>query len=166
MILLPVLGIVQNGWQIAADRYTYLAGLGWALLAGAGMRAWCAAGDPRRAEARRAVALAGTVVVLAALGSLTWRQTRFWHDPGSLWTRAIETSPSAMAHHNLALFLFRQRRLADAIVHYRRALSPRPDFAEARNNLGVALLDLGLASEGLVQFQEALKARPDYAEVH
>ncbi len=37
VVLLPVLGIVQIGPQIAADRYTYLASLGWALLAGAGL---------------------------------------------------------------------------------------------------------------------------------
>src|SRR2546426_9900768 len=37
VILLPVLGIVQSGPQIAADRYTYLAGLGWAILASAGL---------------------------------------------------------------------------------------------------------------------------------
>src|SRR5437660_5511944 len=37
VILLPVLGIVQSGPQIAADRYTYLAGLGGAILAGAGL---------------------------------------------------------------------------------------------------------------------------------
>src|SRR5207253_9629346 len=37
VVLLPVLGIFQSGPQIAADRYTYLAGLGWAVLAGAGL---------------------------------------------------------------------------------------------------------------------------------
>src|SRR5438552_3520920 len=37
VVLLPVLGIFQSGPQIAADRYTYLAGLGWATLAGAGL---------------------------------------------------------------------------------------------------------------------------------
>src|SRR3989441_325892 len=37
VILLPVLGIFQGGPQIAADRYTYLAGLGWGILAGAGL---------------------------------------------------------------------------------------------------------------------------------
>src|SRR5436309_554584 len=35
VVLLPVLGIFQSGPQIAADRYTYLASLGWAILAGA-----------------------------------------------------------------------------------------------------------------------------------
>src|SRR3989475_3697698 len=37
VVLLPVLGIFQSGPQIAADRYTYLAGLGWALLTGAAL---------------------------------------------------------------------------------------------------------------------------------
>src|SRR5256886_249736 len=37
VVLLPVLGIVQSGPQIAADRYTYLAGLGGAIFAGAGL---------------------------------------------------------------------------------------------------------------------------------
>src|SRR5881628_574134 len=39
VILLPVLGIFQNGPQIAADRYTYLAGMGWAILGGAALLA-------------------------------------------------------------------------------------------------------------------------------
>src|SRR2546430_399980 len=38
VVLLPVLGTFQSGPQIAADRYTYLAGLGWAIFAGAGLR--------------------------------------------------------------------------------------------------------------------------------
>src|SRR5437660_9677903 len=37
VVLLPVLGTFQSGSQIAADRYTYLAGLGWALLTGAAL---------------------------------------------------------------------------------------------------------------------------------
>src|SRR5437667_5560541 len=37
VILLPVLGIFPNGPQIAADRYTHLAGLAWAILAWAAL---------------------------------------------------------------------------------------------------------------------------------
>src|SRR2546428_11077338 len=37
VVLSPVVGIFQSGPQIAADRYTYLAGLGWAILAAAGL---------------------------------------------------------------------------------------------------------------------------------
>lgn len=36
IVLTPVLGIVQNGPQIVADRYSYLPCIGWAILIGAG----------------------------------------------------------------------------------------------------------------------------------
>src|SRR5438876_81531 len=35
--LRPVVGVAYRGPQVAADRYTYLAALGWAILAGAGL---------------------------------------------------------------------------------------------------------------------------------
>src|SRR5207245_2133377 len=49
--LLPVVGILQNGPQIAADRYTYLACLPWALLIGGAVAVAlrCAAGKGREA---------------------------------------------------------------------------------------------------------------------
>src|SRR5437016_14491455 len=78
VILLPVLGIFQSGPQIAADRYTYLAGLGWAALAGAGLLA---------AWRRRSFLATGLAVfLLLGLGTLTWNQVRVWHDTEKLWS--------------------------------------------------------------------------------
>ena len=85
VILLPVLGIFQNGPQIAADRYTYLAGLGWALLASAGMLA---------AWRRRSFLVIGlAVVLLLGFGTLTWNQVRIWHDSERLWRHAVAIDP-------------------------------------------------------------------------
>src|SRR5881628_1249553 len=66
VVLLPVLGIFQSGPQIAADRYTYLAGLGWALLTGAALLS----------VSRRLPFLSTGLVVciLLGLGILTWNQ--------------------------------------------------------------------------------------------
>ncbi len=47
--LLPVGGIFHNGYQIAADRYTYLACLGWALLGGRRVERLLAQNAPRGA---------------------------------------------------------------------------------------------------------------------
>src|SRR5207249_4634909 len=68
VVLLPVLGIFQSGPQIAADRYTYLAGLGWAILAGAGLlSSW----------SRLPFLLIGLVVFIpVGLGTLTWHQVQ------------------------------------------------------------------------------------------
>ena len=76
-LLLPVIGIVHNGNQIAADRYTYLACLPWPLLVGAAMvRGSDAArrGAITRRLAGLMIALAATVVL--ALAGLTLLQIR------------------------------------------------------------------------------------------
>jgi hypothetical protein len=81
VMLLPVSGIVQNGPHMAADRYTYLPCVGWAILAGAVVRrAW-----PRAWP--RAAALSLTAGALAVLVTLTERQIVVWHDSETLWTQ-------------------------------------------------------------------------------
>src|SRR2546429_1353476 len=86
VVLLPVLGIFQNGPQIAADRYTYLAGLGWATLAGAGLFSCWRTLRRSRTGTPTTLALAGTVTsVVVTFGILTWNQVQVWHDSERLW---------------------------------------------------------------------------------
>src|SRR5438876_2288082 len=80
VILLPVLGTFQSGSQIAADRYTYLAGLGWAILARAGLLS-CR-------HATRFLIPGCAVCLLVGLGVLTWNQAQIWHDSEKLWSNA------------------------------------------------------------------------------
>src|SRR5438876_8297786 len=127
VVLLPVLGIFQNGPQIAADRYTYLAGLGWAILAGAGLlSSW----------SRLPFLLIGLVVIIpVGLGTLTWNQVHVWHDSKTLWAHALAIDPnSSVAHYNLGGALGQQGKLADAIHHYQRALQITPGDADAQTN--------------------------------
>src|SRR2546429_4347441 len=65
--LLPVVGILQNGPQIAADRYTYLACLPWALLVGGGAALALTRARARGREAALALAVAA-VLLVGALG--------------------------------------------------------------------------------------------------
>src|SRR5256886_5196641 len=90
MVLVPVLGVFQNGPQIAADRYTYLACLGWAICAGAGlMSCWRAL---RRSKTGTATTfpLAGiSICIVVGLGVLTWNQVQVWHESESIWTYSL-----------------------------------------------------------------------------
>jgi Tfp pilus assembly protein PilF len=157
--LLPVLGIFQNGPQIAADRYTYLAGLGWAILAGAGLLAcW---------HATRFLLLGPAVCVLVGLALLTWNQVQVWHDPEKLWSHAIAIDPeSSMAHTGLGLALTEQGKPAEAVEHFRQALRLKPDLAETHHNLGLALARQGELAQAIDRFQQALRLKPDYADAH
>src|SRR5688572_10315559 len=89
--VLPVSGLALSGPQAAADRYTYHACIGFALLGGS------FALLPRA----RAAALAVGTAVTVALAAATRRQTAIWRDDVSLWTAAIERgSPRHFAYTN------------------------------------------------------------------
>jgi len=191
---LPMLGIIQNGPQIAADRYTYHSAPALALLAGVAV---IHAMSRVRVE-RVGVAAAAVALILAVL---TWNQCSVWRDSSSLWARvlaveprsayahsasatllfegnridegiaesriATELDPSlAEAHNNFGVGLARQGHYDDAIAHYRRALELKPSYDEARGNLGLALARLGDPDGAIDQFRLALADNPDNADTH
>ena len=159
VILLPVLGVFQNGPQVAADRYTYLAGLGWAVLAGAALiSGW----------RRRTLLVAGLVVcVLLAMGLLTWNQLRAWHDPETLWSHALGIDPkSSIAENNLGTALADQGKVAEAVQHHRQALHLNPSYALAHYNWGNALAQQGKLAEAIGHYEQALGIKPDFADAH
>src|SRR5881296_868090 len=194
VVLSPVLGILQSGPQIAADRYTYLAGLGWASLAGAGLLSTWRRWPP--------FVLTGlAVVLLSGLGTLTWNQVEVWHDSEKLWTHALAIDPKTSmaqfglgrvradqgkpaeaiehyrqalnikpdygaAHYNWGVVLGQQGKPAEAIEHYRLALQMRPNSAEAHNNWGLALADQGKLAEAMEHYRQALEIKPDSVEAH
>src|SRR5881409_3596383 len=160
VVLLPVLGILQSGPQIAADRYTYLAGLGWASLAGAGLLSTWRRWPP--------FVLTGlAVVLLSGLGTLSWNQVEVWHDSEKLWTHALAIDPkTSMAQFGLGRVRAEQGKPAEAIEHYRLALQMRPNSAEAHNNWGLALADQGKLAEAMEHYRQALEIKPDSVEAH
>jgi len=163
VLLAPVLGIVSTGPQLVAERYSYLACLSWALLAG-GILLYVlrTAGQTRTVFAATATA----AIIVVVLSLLTWRQTTVWRDTGTLWTHVLRFDPnSSMAHYNLARFLASQGRQAEAIAHYRLALSIRPDDADAHNNLGLLLALGGSTLESLKELQTAAQIAPRDAKV-
>src|SRR5438128_420715 len=159
VILLPVLGIFQNGPQIAADRYTYLAGLGWALLASAGMLA---------AWRRRSFLVTGlAVVLLLGFGTLTWNQVRVWHDSEKLWSHAVAIDPgSSIGQLSLGLALARHGKLAEAVEHYEAALRLEPGYVDANYAWGNALARQGKLAEAVEHYEAALRVKPDHANAH
>jgi protein O-mannosyl-transferase len=157
----PVLGIVSTGPQLVAERYSYLACLSWAVLAG-GTLCYLFRRVPQKGNA--AVAMAAAIIVTGVLGALTWRQSTIWLDTGTLWNHVLKLAPnSSIAHYNLARFLAKRGNQAEAIAHYREALSIRPDDADTHNNLGLLLAVRGEVDASLEEFQRAVKINPNYA---
>src|SRR5213592_645132 len=161
VVLLPVLGIFQSGPQIAADRYTYLAGLGWAILAGAGLLSCWRSSRRSKTGTPANWLLAGIAFcVVVGLGVLTWSQAKVWRDSERLWAHTLAIDPnSPLAQNNFGYELYRQGKLAEAIEHYRQALQIKPDYALAHANWGLALIHQGKLAEALEHLQQAGKAK-------
>src|SRR5213593_2360972 len=168
VVLLPVLGFFQSGPQIAADRYTYLAGLGGAILAGAGLLSCWRTSRTSKTGTPTTLPIAGVATcVVVGLGALTWNQAQVWHDSEKLWTHALARNPqSSIAENNLGVVRADQSKLAEAIEHYQRALQMRPDYADAYFNLGNALFQQGKLAEASDHYRQALAIKRDHARAH
>ncbi|HEX3865946.1 MAG TPA: tetratricopeptide repeat protein [Gemmatimonadaceae bacterium] len=152
-ITLPMLGLVQNGPQIAADRYTYHSAPALAMLASAVLFA----AVPIGTIAKRVTGSA----VLLVLAALTWTQTSIWHDSSSLWSRVLaEDSNSAVGHSAMAALLYGEGRVDEGLEESRRALAISPNYAEAHNDFGFGLARKGQDAEAADEYRAALSLSP------
>jgi Tfp pilus assembly protein PilF len=163
--LAPVLGFVSIGPQLVAERYSYLACLSWAVLAGGVLFYYLRISAVQNTGARLRIAAYGAaMVVFSVFVLLTWRQTTVWHDTGTLWSHVLEVDPnSSIAHYNLGRYLAKQGKYTEAISHYRQALRIRPDDADTHNNMGLLLAIRGQIDASLEEFQIAAQIDPKYA---
>src|SRR6476620_5931423 len=157
--LSPVLGFIMLftfRYTFVADHYQYLACIGPIALASAGV---VSLSD--KFTEYRAVIISAALLVVAILGTLTWRQAATYADIETLWRTTLAKDPECwMAHTNLGLVLFEKGKIDDAIAHYRSALQMQPDWWDAEYNLGTALSAKGQVDEAILHGQKAVAMRP------
>ena len=184
----PVLSFLRLDRQnYVADHHSYLATLGFAVLAGALI-------------ATRAQLLRPAAALVAGLALLSVLQIPVWKDSHSLWTHAVQGSPrSILAHNNLARAYVESGDVDSALAEFQRAVKIRPDYAHGHYNLAMLLMQRGdlaaaeqhfqksaeglrstqtltdwancllrqnRAQEAVALYQEALSYRPSFADAH
>jgi tetratricopeptide (TPR) repeat protein len=155
LLAAPTAGFFKIGAHLFADRYTYLPALGFAGLAGEGLRRV----PPR---ARRGAA-AGALAALTVLAALTWRRQGDWLDADRFWSAMVETDPrNGLARTYLGLRRLREGRGADAERLLREAIAVDPGLGNAHNDLGNILANTGRPEEAIVHFRAALAASPEH----
>lgn len=162
-LLVPVIGLVQVGWQASADRYTYVPSVGMFV-----MLAWAVADWAGQSRGRQRVAAGMALGILAACTAGTWQQVGNWRDSNTLWEHALAvTRGNYVAHMKLGDdLLIRAARPAEAKQHFLEAVRLKPDLAKAHNNLGALALADADWKMALAEFTKALALEPDYALAH
>ena len=190
-MLVPVIGLLQVGWQGHADRYTYLPQIGLYIAV-----TWTVTDLTRSWGFQRIILGTATALIVGALSWCALLQTSYWRDSETLFTRALAVTrnndvalnnlgiifldkgqldeaisklqaainlrpENAPAHDNLAKALLKKGQVTEAMVQYRKFLELEPANVEARNTLGTALIQQGHVREAIDQWQEALVTQPE-----
>src|SRR6266567_640863 len=161
-MLVPVIGLVQVGWQGHADRYTYLPQIGLYILL-----TWTVADLTARWRRQREILSASAAVIIGVLSWRAWVQTSYWRDSETLFTHALAvTSNNDVAENNLGIVFLRKGNLDGAISLLQAAVDLRPENSPAHENLAKALLQKGQVTNALVHYRRLLELQPDNIEVH
>ena len=165
-MLLPYLGFFSFytfRYSFVADHYQYLAAIGPMVIGAILMDK--AVGLAR--ENVRVLKPAVTVILLLALGMLSWKLSGMYSNAETLYRTTIARNSSCwMAYNNLGILLSNMGRTDEAMAHYRKALKLNPNHAEAHNNLGLLMVKMGRTAEALSHYQKALEIAPNYVEAH
>ena len=158
--LSPVLGFVDYGfmtYSLVADRFQYLAGIGvMAVIIGAAVR-----GGKRLSGGLKMGAAGLPMVVLALLGTTTWRQADLYRDDVALFNHVVSLNPKARhAHRNLSQGLIKAGRPEEALAAARIAAEQLPDEARSYTLLGQILANLKRLDEAEENFRRALEIDP------
>ena len=161
-MLVPVIGLVQVGWQGRADRYTYLPQIGLYIAI-----TWAMVDVTTVWRRHRSIFSAAAILIIGVLSWTAWLQTRYWRDSETLFNHALAvTASNDVAENNLGIVYLRQGKLDEAISLLQAAVDLRPDNSPAHENLAKALLQKGRVADALVHYRKLLELQPDNMEVH
>jgi tetratricopeptide (TPR) repeat protein len=155
--LVPVIGIVQVGGQIMADRYFYIPSIGLFIALVFGLadiaKSW------RIAPALSAGIAGGILLILA---TLTNAQIQRWRDSFTLFEHTLAvTPPNLRIEHNLGVALGASDRYDEAAAHFAKALQIDRNFYDGLVAMGVTRAHQDRLPEAIEYFQTAIQSQPD-----
>jgi Flp pilus assembly protein TadD len=150
----PIIGIIQVGIQVIADRYAYLPLIGIFVIA-----VWAASALADRAHLGVAPRAVVSSLILAALAFTAFKQIGYWQSTVDLWTHALHVSENnSMAENFLANELFSLGRYQEGMAHLRTYVGLEPLDPSAHARVGADYQDHGRLPEAIHEYETAIRA--------
>ncbi len=151
---IPVIGIVQVGFQGMADRYMYIPAIGIFI-----MMVWGLASLIDTLPAmRRFLPLAG-IVVIVVLSLSTTRYLSCWKDPVTLFAQARNAwgRPDMWLEQLYGNALFSAGRVDEALEHYQESCAIQPRTEYCHYNIAHIYFGKGQFRDAIREYQLALR---------
>jgi len=150
--LFPLLQIYPVGDAVMADRFVYIAMIGFFLPVihtGKKMR--------NKRELRSGIN-AMVVVIAGCFLYLTHQRCGVWKDAKTLWTDVLNKNDNiSLAHVNLGSALFEENKIDSAIFNYSKAMEIDPENKDAYYNRGVIYFMDAKYEKAIVDFREVVR---------
>jgi len=164
--LAPTIAVLMKSADIYyfnqfAERYFYLPMAGISIAASLAAKKSLA----KRPSTVRAVSLAGFVVLISFLVSISATRAADWKDDFSIWKKAVETDPgNFFARGMLGNQYLSMGSKDEAAREFKESIRLRPMFSGSHHGLGLLYLDAGMYREAHAEFTEVLRIDPRSAD--
>lgn len=147
--LVPVLQFVQTSAAPIADRYAYIPFAGVYIICSWGL-------FDLLCNKKIALAVCASAIILP-LGLLTYKQTGYWRDTGTLFKHAIDVTQNNFLAYNLyGTHLLSTGKTDEAIEQFTAALAILPDYPALNFNMWSALIIKANKAEAEPYFEKSM----------
>ncbi|MBF0556354.1 MAG: hypothetical protein HQK96_17695 [Nitrospirae bacterium] len=147
--LVPVLQLVQTSAAPIADRYAYIPFVGIFIIV-----SW---GISDVLHKTRIILPVCAAVIIIVLSLMTYKQTGYWQDTGTLFKHAIDVTENNFLAHNLyGTHLLSTGKTDEAIGQFKLALRIMPEYPALNFNMWSALIIKGKKAEAAPYFGKSL----------
>jgi tetratricopeptide (TPR) repeat protein len=116
-------------------------------------------------------------IVVVAFAACSWKQTTYWQNSATLWTRTLAvTQNNDVALMNFANWLVERGELDEALPYFQAALDVHSHMsghehynltlAAIHSSIGTILVHKDRVDDAMVHFQRAIELRPNYPDAH
>ena len=165
-VLIPVFNFGTFGDITHADRFLYVPSIGFAYLIISCSSQVCGLCKSRLAVRGVRIFLLSLIALSAARSSQT---SSYWSDNGSLFARAVRTSPNSVhIRFNLANSYLNAKKYDQAYQEYARVIALEPDYEDAIVNMAFTAKQMKNYQDAIALFRSALalnsRAKPSFEE--
>jgi hypothetical protein len=152
--LIPVIGIVQVGFQGMADRYTYVPAIGLLIAL-----VWGLADAVQGVPAVRVPVSVAAVCAVIALCITTARYVRDWQNPVTLFAHARTSwgRPDMWLEQLFGNALFSAGRIDEALEHYQASCAIQPRTEYCHYNIAHIYSGRGQFHDAIREYERALQ---------
>ncbi len=163
VIISPLLGFVQSGPQLVADRYTYISCMPFGILFGIGVfKLWFRYQEKRLPSAVLIVMV--MFVVFITMGILTFHQTKVWKNDRSVWDHVIQLDhENYIAYNNRGVLRKeKEKDFVGAMKDYNAAIRLNPLDIDVYYNRGLLRETQGDITGAVSDYSEDIKLNPEH----